>query len=196
MKKLISDTNKYAKRNGIKIALIKKKQVVCNGETMKTNGYFDSEARKLVVAVDKPDSEWQPIFIHESCHMEQFIENPFLWEKWNVGFTHFFTWLEGGMELDEKTLLMSYQDIVDCELDCEKRAVQKIIKYGIDIDIKKYKKMSNLYLYSYAYVMASKKWKTGIYHNQELLKCTPTPFQKSYLLIPPKLKVLLDKFYS
>jgi len=193
---IISDTKRLAKKHGIKISLINERSITPEGETTSSNGYFCPDDKILAVAVAKPKSEWLPIFTHESCHLDQSIENKYLWNKWNVGYTMFFDWIEGRIKLDNKILKSCVQDIIDCELDCEKRTVRKIKKYNLDISIVNYKRMANTYLYSYPYMMKVQKWKTGIYMNKWLCSDSPTSFQKDYFKIPLKLQHKFKKFYE
>ena len=193
---IITDIQRKAEKAGIKIDLVKNVSILVEGETTPTNGYFCSTDRVLAVAIDKPVDDWLPIFIHESCHMDQFLQDEFQWEKWNVGYTMFFDWIEGKKELNKKTLLRAFKDIIDCEKDCEKRTVEKIKKYETGIDVARYTQMANLYLYSYAYIMKVRKWKTGIYKNKELTDLCPKTFQADYTKIHSKLKNKLKDFYS
>lgn len=193
--KIITDTEKTAKEKGIKIRLIEEKTIIPEGEKMPTNGYFCSETKVLAVATGKPKEDWLPIFIHESCHMDQFFENSFLWDKWNVGYTLFFEWIEG-KEVDKKTLLLCFKDIIDCEKDCEQRTVKKMKKYRLKIDTSHYTQMANLYLYSYAYILKARKWKKGLYKNEPLAALCPKVFQDEYLIIPAALKIKFKQFYG
>lgn len=193
---IITDIQRKAEKAGVQIKLVHQKTILVEGETTPTNGYFCSVDKVLAVAIDKPVDDWLLIFIHESCHMDQFLQDEFIWEKWNVGYTMFFEWLERNKELSQNTLLQCFQDIIDCEKDCELRAVQKIKKYKLDIDTSRYIQMANLYLYSYAYIMKVRKWKTGIYKNEELIVLCPKTFQADYTKIPVKLKSRLKVFYS
>lgn len=193
---IVNDIRKYATKHGVKLSLEKSQRVVAKGETCECNGYFDAEDKLMVVAIDKPKNEWLPILIHESCHLDQFIDNNYLWQKWSVGYTMFFDWLGGGVELDNKTLKLCAQDIIDCEKDCEMRTIKKIKKYNLDINVRDYIRGANIYLYSFKYMMLSKKWKDGIYLNKELISHSPSTFQKSYMIIPNELNKLFTKFYK
>jgi hypothetical protein len=104
--------------------------------------------------------------------------------------------MEHKIELDKNTLLLCWKDVIDCELDCEKRAVAKIKKYKLPISIEYYIKMCNSYLFSYTKILEVRKWKAGVYLNKKLLRCSPISFQDDYLVIPPKLNKELDVFYS
>jgi hypothetical protein len=196
MKELIKDTRRIAKKNGCKIFLSRSKGVKCNGETLRSNGYFDSEGRILAVAVNKPESVWLKVFLHESCHMDQWLENEPLWEKWGVGYNSFFEWLQGDLDLTKMQLLRSFADVIACEKDCEQRAIAKIRKYNLDINIELYTQSANTYLFSYSKVMQYKKWVQGIYLNKNLLRYAPKRFQSDYLNVPKKLSEEFDKMYS
>ena len=108
----------------------------------------------------------------------------------------FFDWIEKRIELDQKTLKLCVQDVIDCELDCEKRSVKKIKEYNLDINVSNYKRMANTYLYSYPYMLKVRKWKTGIYMNDWLCAPSPISFQKSYFDIPIELQRRFKEFYK
>lgn len=193
---IVTDIKRNAKKHGVKISLIKKKKITARGENTPSNGYFCPDDKIIAVAVNKPKIEWLPIFVHESCHLDQVVENKYLYDKWSVGYTMFFEWLDGKIELDNKILKLCVQDVVDCEKDCEQRTVRKMEDYGLDINILNYKRMANTYLYSYPYMMKVRKWKTNLYMNDWLCSSAPPFFQKTYFKIPLELKNKFKKFYE
>lgn len=196
MKQLIADTRKQAKEYGVTILTPKEDKVYAEGELSGLNGYFDSANKILAVATGKPKKDWDKVFIHESCHFDQWLADVYLWNKWNVGYSLFFEWLDSKVELNRKQLLAAWKDVIDCELDCEKRSIAKIKKYKIPIDTKLYTQMANSYLYSYTKLLEVRTWKAGVYLNYDLLQYSPKVFPKSHLKIPPKLNKALDEFYS
>ncbi len=198
--KIITDTKRLAAKHGVKIILGKGKKIRARGEKLYSAGYFsDSEGKCpiLAVATGKPEEKWLPIFIHESCHLDQYLEDNYMWQKFGIGYDTFFNWLEGNIELDYDTLKKCCTDVIECELDCEKRSIKKIKKYGItSIKPSEYIKKANAYLYSIAYMMECRIWKNGIYESDVINKLCPSKFQTSYMNIPIKLKNQFRKAYK
>lgn len=163
------------------------------GEKVQVNGYFCSERKHLVVATGKPHTDWLHVFIHESCHMDQYIADPYRWEKWMVGYTLFFQWLGKEIELPKKTLLLTLNDILECEKDCEMRTVQKIKRYKLDINVEEYIQKSNAYLYFYRYMLTCRYWMKGVYGRQDVWSLAPKEFKPTYRQIPRELRKQFTK---
>jgi len=187
MKQLIADVEKRAIRYGVKIKLEKADLVYAPGEDYGCAGYFDSERKVLAVATKGKILDWLAVFIHESCHMDQWIENKFMWEKLTHGYTIFFEWLYEKKIVKREILEEAVSDIIRLEKDCEERTVKKIQKYGIEINIDDYKRKANSYLFAYLYFLEKKKWIPKIYANEEVWRKAPMRFKKEYKKIPQRL---------
>lgn len=192
-KKFISDVKKTAKANQIKIRISKKEFVVPAGETIACAGYFDSEARVLAFSAQGNEADWLGVLAHESCHMDQFLYDGFLWDKCNPGYGAFFHWLEGKDTVTKERLGESVQDIIRLEKDCEQRTVLKIKKYGLPIDIPVYIKKANCYLYAYLYFLEKKRWIPKIYESEKVWSLSPSTFKSEYKKIPVKLYKAFEK---
>lgn len=195
--KLLEDTLKLASKNNITLKLVGKKKILADGA--KCNGFFSDNPRELVVACGQPESEWIQTFIHESSHMDQFLEKSLVWDTDitpNVDASDiFFEWLDGkrkDMNLVKKCMKL----LRNVELDCEKRTVKKIKKYKINIDIEAYIQKSNAYIFSYTYLLESRKWVQGIYFVEDVIKHSPKKFLKNpkdYDKIPKQLREAFDR---
>lgn len=186
--KLFEDIRKKAKLHGIKIKINKNSSTIyIDDEKTRVAGYFDSEEKVLAVAAKMDTKDWVSTFIHESCHMDQWIENTFMWDKLSHGYALFFDWLTNKKIVKREVLEECVQDIIRLEKDCEIRSVAKIKKYGIDIDVKRYIKIANSYLYAYLYFLEVKKWIPKIYSFEEVWQTAPSRFPKEHKKIPIKL---------
>ena len=63
----------HCKQHRIKIELIEVESIDISGTAC--GGFFIEDPKpKIVVGTSKPLEKWLPIFVHESCHKDQFVE--------------------------------------------------------------------------------------------------------------------------
>lgn len=167
--------------------------------TLKTNGYFDQPRKQLAVAVGKPMEQWLDTFVHESCHKDQYVEHSKLWGQTVRGcdpFTVVEMWLNEVVELKELPKYQMIMSMLRLELDCEKRAVKKIRKNKLPINIKTYTQKANSYVYFYHILAEMRKWYTigyEPYNVAEVWQAMPTTFKNDYTEIPAELRALYLK---
>lgn len=127
------------------------------------------------------DSNWG-IFVHESCHVDQLIDKASIW--YEGVFDTEKDWLDlhtRGKTRKSKKIESYFRKLMELELDCDKRAVEKIKKYKLNIDIKTYIKSSNIYMFSYYCFYHQKCWYDGqhrIYDQKNILKEMPSKHLK------------------
>lgn len=155
----VFDVIERAKEHKVKIILDPNKVDFGEGEV---SGLFDSDNLELTVNTNKPILEWLPIFVHESCHMDQHIESAKPWLDLDVK-GHDATnlldmWLGHIIDLNAGQLETIVNKVLEMELDCEKRSVEKIKQYKLPLDIKEYVRKANAYMYFYRALMKTRKW--------------------------------------
>jgi hypothetical protein len=143
---------------------------------MFTSGYFDEET--LTVAIGKPVNEWLQVFVHESCHLQQYLFNKPLWSKKTVGVDPCLAmdwWLEKDKEYTKPQLKAIFDAVTMLERDCEQKAVQVIKNYNLPIGVTDYIKRANSYLFFYHLVRDYRKWynKQPPYRSEEIVKLMP-----------------------
>ena len=86
---------------------------------------------------DKIQTKYVELLVHESCHMDQWIENTKYWsiERENNSLDEFWKLLKKEKVTNLKFHLRNVQMM---EAECEKMSIQKIIDYDLGIDVKKY----------------------------------------------------------
>lgn len=140
------------------------------------SGFFDEKS--LVVATNKKNKlDWIGTVIHESCHLDQFIEKSAVYMKDDLGLYVVEDWIKGKQN-DKKKALNAFMDTIHMELDCEIRSVKKFKKYKIKFNEKEYIKQANAYLYSYVYAFLNKKWFPTPYEKKSIVKHMPFKFLK------------------
>ena len=169
----INDLVKLCKENGIKIELSNTEKVTAE-DNLKCNGYFDGE--KLVVATKNPLNLWLRILVHESCHVDQSIENKEWYNASNMHVSKIDNWLKDSKQ-EFKDKEESYRSVAELELDCEKRAIKKIKKYELPIDINEYIKEANEYILGYMKSRKTGKWDDGTKSlNKKIRESMPIKF--------------------
>lgn len=164
------------------------------------SGYFLSEPTvELHVAIGKPLLDWLPIFIHESCHRDQWIDNTpeyaaLIKGRFNAG-DIIDMWIAHAVELNKHQLKEAIDQIIAVELDCEKRSVAKIQKYQLPIDLKEYIQKSNSYILYHLAVAHKRAWsiRNFVFEDPNIWGQMPSTFDQNYQQIDPKLlQVFLD----
>lgn len=153
------DTLNTAHVHGIRVYKGAGKLVNCNDGSPRVMGFFSETEKLLKIACGAEKELWTGVYVHESCHMDQWIENSLYWRL--VSDSDFILYsdiLQGGVypqaEIDE-----AMSRIVMMEAECEHRALEKIKKYGLhDIDPDKYAQLANSYLYFHSAIAKHKKW--------------------------------------
>ena len=195
-KPFMASVKRQCKTYGVELMLSPSKQVVLTDDfEQECSGYFEGEEKVLVVACGKHLDEWMQILVHEFCHMEQWKSDD-RWDKWNVACSKLWGWLDGSVIMNKTQLSKVIDDMVELEKDCEMRAVEKIKKWELPINVQDYVQKANTYLYSYAVIPYIKRFPTGIYYDRELVEMMPTGFRKSYRKPPEDVINYIIKNYS
>lgn len=166
VQKLVAKVATDCQMHGIGFHLVPNKFVDTDG--IKCSGYFDDA--DLKVAASKPD--WVDVLVHESCHMDQFLEKHPLWEKADAGITTIEKWCSG-KHYSEERLIQSFKDTIELEWDCEKRSVRKLKKFKLNVNISRYCQQVNSYLFSYWATMRDRKWYPFPYNNPKIVRRMP-----------------------
>lgn len=174
VKKLIGDIANKCLANGFSFKLEAKKSVQA-GEGIDCSGYFDE--KDLVVASAKKD--WRDVLVHESCHLDQFVENSKYWDDGECGIIILDKWLMKKANYNKKRLEKAIQNTILLELDCEKRTVKKMIRYGIKFNKTKYIQKANAYLLSYWASYRDRKWYPFPYERKNIFENMPKVFMKA-----------------
>lgn len=181
---------------GVSLVLPDTTHVRYNNDDVMCNGYFvDKPNVVLACAVGKDVSLWLPILVHESCHMDQWIEQAPQWVNGIMpdgreAIDTVVEWIHGTdhpMELVADCLGRSRE----VELDCEMRTAKKIRQFDLPINVEEYIQRSNSYILFYNFMKTSRKWYTPgkePYNTPDVWKNAPTDFTGDYSQLSPKLE--------
>lgn len=157
IKYFLLDVESECKEHKIHFKLINQKTVEVQ-DGIRCAGYFDHLGKEIVIA--KNNELWLGNLVHEFCHMQQWIEQSDIWRKEaEFGTYTFDKWLMGRRV---SNLRKSVNNLIRLELDCERRAVDKIIKYDLPINVVTYIQRANEVLLYYRYLYETKAdWSNG-----------------------------------
>ena len=198
IKVFIDDLKIYTKENNIKLILSPEKGVQFSEGGILCNGYFDDITSTLACALGKDVSQWLVILLHESCHMDQWVEKVPEWTE-NVGMDNIEKWLNGDDSVNMNNIDNEIRTSIIVEVDCEKRTVEKIKKYGLDsiINIDEYIQKSNAYVLFYLWMRKNRKWYTigkEPYNIPDVVSVMPKTFDIDYTILDPKIEKKYDTY--
>jgi hypothetical protein len=198
IKVFIDDLKIYTKENNIKLILSPEKGVQFSEGGILCNGYFDDITSTLACALGKDVSQWLVILLHESCHMDQWVEKVPEWTE-NVGMDNIEKWLNGDDSVNMNNIDNEIRTSIIVEVDCEKRTVEKIKKYGLDsiINIDEYIQKSNAYVLFYLWMRNNRKWYIigkEPYNIPDVVSVMPKTFDIDYTILNPKIEKKYDTY--
>ena len=198
VKVFIEDLKIYTKENNIKLVLSPEKGVKFSEGGILCNGYFDDITSTLACALGKDVSQWLVILLHESCHMDQWVEKVPEWTE-NVGMDNIEKWLNGDDSVNMNNIDNEIRTSIIVEVDCEKRTVEKIKKYGLDsiINIDEYIQKSNAYVLFYLWMRKNRKWYTigkEPYNIPDVVNVMPKTFDIDYTILDPNIEKEYDTY--
>lgn len=182
----IAKVKSKCEQHGIELQVDLSERIDING--WKVSGVFleKDNPRKLGIAIGKPFEKWFAVFLHETSHMDQAIENASVWANYSALQLDFDNYLIG--EPPPSEMVAAFENAVDVtvlmEADCEQRSLSKIKKYELPLDAKTYCKGANAYLLYYQWLKKRYLWyKTAPYDIPEILeKMPPLLAHPSYYL--------------
>jgi hypothetical protein len=155
IRSFLENTKKTAKDLGVSIIFGRGEYVRLSGKG-KAGGFFDDTNRILSVATNLPLTKWIELMVHETCHMDQWIESSKYWTTdLNDALHTFDRYISGKYE---PNIIEATDLIVMMEADCERRACRKISEYELPINVKSYAKRANAYLLSHKAMIHYQSW--------------------------------------
>lgn len=187
VKTFINEITKECKSYNVNVRLLNS-SYVAYADNVNCGGYFEAEP-ELEIKVALKQNDWLPIFVHETCHFDQWKEKDPVWQN-NESCYYMDKWLQGGRV---KNINKHIDAVQELELNCEIRAYNKIINYNLPINPEEYIQKANVYVYMHTFVKDTRKW-LGIippYKNELIWSQAPKKFVKDYSKIPNNLLDLL-----
>lgn len=198
----ISDVRQRARKHGVRVVINKNQNFVVAGG-INSNGYFADEDPP-VLAVGRgtrPLHQWFTVLLHESCHMDQWIEQTDTWTNGYVGKGDWDTsalidlWINNAVELTPTQRDDYIKRTFDIEQDCERRSAEALEKWNIPIHVPQYIQKANAYLTFYKIIRHDRSWyKIGKepYNVRKIWKQMPTSFVEWDTPVPKNIRILYD----
>ncbi|MBX7077368.1 MAG: hypothetical protein K1X33_08675 [Methanobacteriaceae archaeon] len=154
--KFIEQLKQDCKSNKIGLFLYNQKFLIDDGD--KFGGWFCPLKKELHCSFpNKLQTKYVELLVHESCHMDQFINQTPKWvkEQNNDSLSIFWEWLKNPTKININQHLLNVQLM---EAECEQLSIQKIIDLDLGINIQQYIQKANSYLVFYTVLKETKKW--------------------------------------
>lgn len=184
-----------ATTNGVQVCLENTKLIKACDDCDTAHGLFaDVPHPVLKVACDNPFNVWFPTLVHESCHMDQWIEQIPMWnESYVMGIDAndiLDLWTNHKIELTPDQRNVVIKSIRDIEVDCERRAIDKVNKFDLPINVEEYIKKANAYAYYYTVLGETRAWpcEHEAYEIEEIWTKMPESYQDSYDVLPDNIR--------
>jgi hypothetical protein len=182
VKRFIKDLRELCKRAGVTLELRPSQRVRLNVGNVLVAGYFEA-GKSLVVA--KKSLSWLATLVHESCHMDQWLEQSELWEKdEQYGNDVIQEWLDGK---EVKNINKAITNIINLELDCERRALKKIMEYDLPVNTATYIQRANDNVLHYRWIQKTRCWNNNL---KDIYLKMPTRFMSDsyYKTLSPRIE--------
>jgi len=182
------------KRYGVKFIL--QRTAEASGESQ-CCGYFIDEPPTLEVATRILYTDFLSTLVHEYSHMMQWIdESPYFHKNyrgldaWDITDR----WIDGE-DFKRKTVIKCIDTVRDCELDCERRAIETIKTHRLPIRIDKYCQKASAYMYFHNFMKISRQWDYKNYWDkmEYIAYKMPTDLSGDYSRTPRKVMRLFKK---
>lgn len=192
-----------ARKNGVECVLRQDLHLPYPNTSTLVNGYFvDMPKRTFAVAMGKSLEQWLPVYVHESSHMDQCIEESPAWKERLVPGTIFEAldmiqlWVDRKIELTETQLSDYIHRARNMEWDCERRSAAKIRESSLPLDERAYIQKANSCLYFYTAMKELRsRYEPGKepYNTSEVYTLCPGIFlpEAKYELVP---MLLMDRY--
>jgi len=185
--KFLTDFFKILDKNNSKVTLSTTDHVIdpdsmddnaCNGWIIEEDdGTFD-----FACAIGKGFDVWGPTLVHESCHIDQALDDRKgkLKVKDNTSKESgdMWVWLSGKkVKRTKEEIDFFIQRAMMIELDNERRTIKKMKKYKLPFDTKLYAQRANAYILFYKFIATHRCWykpSKEPYVMEEILNIMPT----------------------
>jgi hypothetical protein len=152
-REFVQMARKHLKEHEYRLVWGKGEYVNCDG--YRASGYFDQESKQIRVA--RKNKLWFEVFIHEYCHFHQWIDKSSVYNRSNNSSTIIDNWFNG-KTYNDITIDKAFETVREMERDCEMRSTKLIKKYNLPVDLERYIRMANCYIYVHYFMREYRKF--------------------------------------
>ncbi len=166
---------------------------VNTGAGHRCTGYFDDQRR--IIRVAKKSSNWLETLVHEYCHFLDYLESSRSnLEKEEKALALCEDYIKGSISCSPR-VHNAFLTVAHMEWKCDRRAVKIIQDWNLPIDIEKYIREANLYVYLY-HLYRKYRTFTAKRPSGRLVNMMPDTFRaRSYRGIPAGLEEKLEELF-
>jgi len=199
-RKFLLHVHTELKQAGGSLDMHQAKSVKCEG--FRVGGYFDSEDSVLAVAMKRPFGAWVRILVHEYSHFEQCRYDVPAWRNSTMPNGEdsgqiLWDWIEKKGKVTDRRLVDAMYRTLDVELDCERRAVENLKRFGLPINVEAYARQAAAYMYFHPYSVIRRRWyrpRHAPYMYPEIIKAMPVTLAGDFRKISAETILLFDKY--
>ena len=185
------------RRYGVKFMLRRVDGLKGEEEEHSCGGYFNDDPPELAVATRILYTDFLSSLVHEYCHMIQWAEkSPYFihgyrgLDSWDI----MERWIDGE-DFKKTTVKKCIDNVRDCELVCERRAVKILKEFKIPINTETYCQRAGAYIYFHNFIKLSRRWeyKSVPTHVDGIVNAMPPNLDGDYSSTPRKIMKLFRK---
>jgi hypothetical protein len=151
----------------------------------KCSGWCDD--KHLKVATGAAFEHWLGVLVHETCHIDQVRADKKWFARCEEGLTRLDAWLEGNRPVRVRKATL---ESIKLEHDCESRAIAKIRRHRLPIDVAVYTQKANAYLIGYHVTLRERKWCFRAYRDKNVYGRMPTRLLPLDAVLKPSAELL------
>jgi hypothetical protein len=187
-REILADIRATCKKNKVKLVFDHKQEFLDGDKDEESSAYFmDDPALIKVSTKNKTPLKILHNTIHETCHMDQWLEEAKVWNECYIDGVDVSDlaqlWIDKKIELNKQQSGKIFLALYNLEMDAERRAVKKFKHYGLDkyMDVTAYIQGAYAYGKGYLFTGATRKWIPATnqpYKIDEIVAAQPEEFYK------------------
>ena len=198
-KTFLKHVREHLSEYGGKLVFGRGKKINC-GDGCRSVGYFSD--RPLEIRVAKKSRDPVSTVAHEYAHFLQWLEMPQqIIRADDKASLLVFEWLTNKNNYDNKEIQKAFCRVMVMERDAERRTVELIRRFGLNVDIEKYIRQANCYIYMHWIMQERRSWnyRKGAkdpMNSRKLISMMPDTFKaKADKKIPNRIREALLSYY-
>lgn len=169
-KRILDYMVKDSEKDNLEIRFSYNKMAIDNGVPY-SSGFFEQPKEGqlfplLVIGINKPESQWLEVLLHEYSHFNQWRNQTKVWRQ--------YTKLYKNYDDDKEESKDQIEATVNMESECEQDTIKLAKKLNYNLDIQSYIKKVNAYLLFYQIFQNERKWyKNSPFEDDRILDLMP-----------------------
>lgn len=192
-KKFVRQVRQHLREHDCRLTLGRGKEVNCGG--YRASGFFDDTNKEI--RVGRRSDLWFETLLHEYCHFLQWTEKSPVYrcsDKHNAIIDNWFN----GKHYPNRVIDRAFDIVREMERDCEMRTIRLIKKHNLPVNVDRYTRMANCYIYVHFFMREYRKFwpfEMDLMKSPNVISQMPSSFRaQSHRKIPRRVyDVLADR---